>query len=230
MKKNIETAKERIINLAEKWYILEPLYFLIWSTHEFIINTAIQTIRTARGIIEYNPNFINSLSDDDLHEVIKIEIIRILLKHPYSRQREIPTMSYLTSNITIAEYCDIKVPLPKASTIFGSDKYNLKHFEFYYYKLLEQSPVQNTGMEERKQTKNNDSLNQDPDTTVDEETQVRNEASASSSKPTQDKKMILKRQATKIHRAMIMMNSPTTPLLITPVAQVLKWMQKIRTS
>jgi len=139
MKKNSLTIRDRLRNIVEKWYILEPLFFSIWNTHEMNVNTTIKTIRTAHGKIEYNPEFINTLSDSVLQEVIKVEVIRILLKHPYSRKREIPSLSYLASNITIQEYTETQLELPKAEDVFGTEKYNFKHFEFYYFKLVELS-------------------------------------------------------------------------------------------
>ncbi len=143
MIKKLQTIKERIGKIVEKWYIIEPLCFITWTTHELAINTAIKTIRTGKGRIEYNPEFIDTLSDADLYELLKCESIRILLKHPYSRKKEIESINYLASNITLKEYTTTSINFPNASQIFGSEEFNKKHFEFYYYKLIEQSQKQN---------------------------------------------------------------------------------------
>jgi len=49
MIKKLQTIKERIGKIVEKWYIIEPLCFITWTTHELAINTAIKTIRTGKG-------------------------------------------------------------------------------------------------------------------------------------------------------------------------------------
>jgi predicted metal-dependent peptidase len=43
-------------------------------------------LRTGQGRIEYNPAIIEMLQDNQLHDLMKVEIIRILLQHPYARQ------------------------------------------------------------------------------------------------------------------------------------------------
>ena len=133
----ILTNSERISKIVEKWYILEPLYFVIWTTHDLCLNVQIATIRTGKGKIEYNPNFVHSLTDAQLEEVLKVEMLRILLQHPYSRKQELPKLAYLASNITIAEYLPVSIPLPRAMTLFGDKKHLQQHFEYYYQLLLE---------------------------------------------------------------------------------------------
>ncbi len=133
----ISTIRERITRLVEKWYILEPLCFLIWTTHEMAANPRIRTVRTGDGRIEYNPSFLGTLSDAELGEVLKAEIIRILLKHPYSRRKENAEAAYLASNITLKEHSGTPLPFPTAVQAFGKKDFERKHFEFYYDRLVE---------------------------------------------------------------------------------------------
>ena len=139
MEKKAFSIQERITKNIEKWYLLEPLYFLVWTTHELVVNPRIKTIRTGNGLIEYNPDFINTLSDDLLNAVLKAEITRILLKHPYSRKKENAEASYLASNITLKEYTETPLNFPTAQQMFGTKDFDRKHFEFYYNKILEQA-------------------------------------------------------------------------------------------
>lgn len=113
----------------------EPLYFMIWSTHELCINTSIATIRTGCGKIEYNPDFVASLGDKELYQVLQAEVLRILLKHPYSRKKDNMQLGYLASNITLGEYGGLTIGLPTAESIFGTGALNRKHFELYYAEL-----------------------------------------------------------------------------------------------
>jgi len=142
MQKKIHTCGERITQIKEKWYLLEPLYFQIITTHHTVLNQDIKTIRSGNGKIEYNTDFIDSLTDKDLEIVMRCELLRILLKHPYTRRKEIPKISYAASNITLKEYMPEVPFLHNSEEVFGTDSFKRKHFEFYYKKLLEQASQQ----------------------------------------------------------------------------------------
>jgi len=132
------SAKAKIQKIVEKWYLCEPLYFAVWTLHKIEPDTQIKTIRVYRGQIAYNPVFIDTLSKSDLESVLCFEAMRIILKHPYSRKKDIPELSYLASNITIQEYLQTKgLGFLSAKDFFGSRKYDRKYFEFYYDKILE---------------------------------------------------------------------------------------------
>ena len=143
MKNTPLSSKERAAKIAEKWYIIDPLYFLIWTTHEFVLNPLIQTLRTGNGRIEYNRAFVDALSVDEFEGVLKAEILRIILKHPYTRRQPHTGIMYLASNITIKEYTDTPLNFPSAESFFSTKEYNKKHFEWYYHKIIEQAQ-QNT--------------------------------------------------------------------------------------
>jgi predicted metal-dependent peptidase len=132
------TTKQRISNIIEKWYLVDSLFFAVWTTHELSINPNIQNIRVGRGQIEYNPTFIEALDNQTLYQVLQFEAMRIILKHPYLRRKENQTVAYTASNITIQEYLQTPLNFPYAKQIFQTDEYDKKYFEFYYYKLLEQ--------------------------------------------------------------------------------------------
>ena len=133
-------AREKITKIVEKWYLCEPLYFAVWTLHKVESNTRIKTIRVQRGHVEYNPVFIDSLSPEDLESVLSFEAMRIVLKHPYSRKKDLPDISYLASNITIKEYIEITgLGFLSAREFFGSHEYDRRHFEFYYDKILERA-------------------------------------------------------------------------------------------
>ncbi len=131
------SARERIRQLIERWFLTEPLLFSLWTTHSLTIEPRIRTIRVRHGKIEYNPDFINGLNKRKLDMVLRCEAVRILLKHPYSRRKENSNFTYTASNITLQEYLKTELPLPFAKDVFGSDKFDQQYFEFYYYKLQE---------------------------------------------------------------------------------------------
>ncbi len=131
--------KERITKIVERWYMLEPLFFAVWTTHELSINPNIKNIRVGYGKIEYNPTFLEALNAQTLEQVLQFEAMRIILKHPYLRRKEIQTIAYTASNITIQEYLKTPLDFPNAKQVFQTEEYDKKYFEFYYHQLLKQA-------------------------------------------------------------------------------------------
>lgn len=80
-------ARERIQQIAEQWFLTEPLLFAVYCTHKLTMNANMQcALRTGKGRIEYNPTFVDQTTDSVLKGMLKVEVIRILLQHPYARQ------------------------------------------------------------------------------------------------------------------------------------------------
>ena len=132
-------ARERFGKVVEKWFLVEPLLFAVWTTHELSPNPRISTIRVRQGRVEFSPSFIAALNDDQLQQVMALEAMRILLKHPYARQPVNAELAYAASNLTLAEYVDTTVPLPRARDVFGSQEFDRQFYEFYCAKLAEQA-------------------------------------------------------------------------------------------
>lgn len=133
----MKAQRERIRKVVEKWFLAEPLLFAAWTTHALTIQPRISTIRVRQGHIEYNPTFLDNLSVAELEQVLRFETVRILLKHPYSRQQEDAALTYLASNIALQEGLQTSLPFPYAKDVFGSDEFNHQYLEFYYNKLKE---------------------------------------------------------------------------------------------
>ncbi len=131
------TARERIRQVVEKWFLVEPLLFAVWTTHELAVNPHIRTIRVRQGRVEYNPAFIDALGRDELEQVLVLEAMRILLKHPYARQPGDSELAYAASNLTLQEYLETALPLPRARDVFGTTAFDRQYYEFYYHKLAE---------------------------------------------------------------------------------------------
>jgi predicted metal-dependent peptidase len=131
------TARDRITDVVEKWFLVEPLLFAVWTTHELAVNPRLRTIRVHQGRVEYNPSFIDALDRHELEEVLALEAMRILLKHPYARRPENAELAYAASNLTLQEYLETSLPLPRARDVFGRPEFDKQYYEFYYHKLLE---------------------------------------------------------------------------------------------
>lgn len=129
-------VKERIKQITEFWFLTDPLLFSVYCTHELSQNDKMQIpFRTGKRKIEYNPKILNDYSDKLLYEYLKIEVIRILLKHPYQRLPTFPNRKVMTyaSNITIADSYKTDLELP------GVDWWPLPEglcFEEYYNKVF----------------------------------------------------------------------------------------------
>ena len=81
------TARDRIQQVAEQWFLTEPVFFAVYCSHRLAMNANMQCpLRTGKGRVEYNPTVIDVLQDNQLNELLKVEMIRILLQHPYARQ------------------------------------------------------------------------------------------------------------------------------------------------
>ena len=173
-------AKERIKEITEFWFRTEPLLFAAYCTHELSQNDKMQIpFRTRKRHIEYNPELIKTLSDKLLYEYLKIEIIRILLKHPYQRLPTFPNRKVMTyaSNITIADSYKTPCKLP------GVGRWPLPEglcYEEYYNKvfaILSTPPDENANSgesiipPEQPQKKNDDDDDFDASNINDEETE-----------------------------------------------------------
>jgi len=135
------TARERIRAVVEKWFLVEPLLFAVWTTHTLVVNPHIRTIRVRLGQVEYHPHFIEAVEHRQLEEVLAFEAMRIVLKHPYLRRREPAGLAYAASNLTLREYLETSLPFPYARDVFGHDEFARQYYEFYYHQLADLVPT-----------------------------------------------------------------------------------------
>ena len=99
------TARERIQQEAEQWFLTEPVFFAVYCSHRLTMNAnMLCPLRTGKGRIEYNPTVIDALQDNQLKDLLKVEMIRILLQHPYARQPLgcLPMMLQTASDMVIS--------------------------------------------------------------------------------------------------------------------------------
>lgn len=81
------SALERIQQEVEQWFLTEPLLFTVYCSHRLTIHpNMLCPLRSGQGRIEYNPSLVEQLSNTQLKAMLTVEMVRILLKHPYSRQ------------------------------------------------------------------------------------------------------------------------------------------------
>lgn len=129
-------AKKILAKISEKWFMYEPLLFEVLCSHALEEKQSLLTMfRTGKRKIQFNPEFVEVSSPDDVEEKLIIEVLRIILKHPYERQPENPVLAALTkaSDVTISDSVDCVF-----STLDKPSFFNLeegKCYEEYYNKL-----------------------------------------------------------------------------------------------
>ncbi|AEF86416.1 conserved hypothetical protein [Treponema primitia ZAS-2] len=133
-------TEKRISNITDKWLLRDPVLLMTLLSHDLVPAANIKSIRSGKGRIEYNPEYISHLSDDQFEEIIKIEVIRILLRHPYRQpsQNDL-TISYIASNITLNEYYQFKRLPYRAVNFWNNPSFYQRNFEFYYTELQKTS-------------------------------------------------------------------------------------------
>ena len=141
------SALDRIRRIGERWFLTEPLLFAVYCSHDFVENGTIDVpMRTGNMKVEFAPKILDKVADDVLQEYLKIEMFRILLKHPYQRQPPFAEKALLTmaSNITIADVYEVSREVKKQ---MGGTEQKLPSglcFE-EYYNLLLQNTTPNSG-------------------------------------------------------------------------------------
>ena len=111
--------KETIGRIIEKWFISDPGLFGAICTHSFSDNMHMKCpMRTGKGYIEYNSEYISQLSDSAIEGLLKVEAIRILLKHPYERKPDFCSTwaAAIGSNLVIGDnynLSDIQIDKPE---------------------------------------------------------------------------------------------------------------------
>lgn len=123
---------ERISKITERWFLSEEPLFAAFCTHRVAENSAMQChIRVGKGVIEINPILCEDISDKELEERLRVEVIRILLKHPYDRQPDSCSLMARASgsNCVIGDsYRLQKIEMEKPADFALPSNH---HFEFY---------------------------------------------------------------------------------------------------
>ena len=105
--------KEMITKIVEKWFLSEPALFSIYCNQHLRENHDMQCmVRCGKGFVEYNPPLIEKekVNEDHLEELMRMEMIRLFLKHPYQRQPEnvLPEALTLGSNMVLDQNYHLK--------------------------------------------------------------------------------------------------------------------------
>lgn len=82
-------ANDLITKIAEQWFLTEPALFRIYCGQDLSENCQMQClVRCGKGKVEYNPDLMAYINFATMEESLRVEMIRLFLKHPYQRQPE----------------------------------------------------------------------------------------------------------------------------------------------
>ena len=126
--------EERLKAIREKWFLVDPAYFMTLCTHKLELNANMKCpIACGGGYIYVHPTLMNNVSDKFLEEALKTEIIRILLKHPYGRQLPNAVKMYIASDMTIGNNTNFsEYMLTTSKEVFKTEEYNKESMEALY--------------------------------------------------------------------------------------------------
>lgn len=160
-----DSCFNQIQKILEEWFLTEPLLFSVLCTHKLVQNDSLHIpMRTGKGKIEFSEPIAATLTPRELEQYLRVETIRILLKHPYQRQPifAIPQILTYASNYTICDSMKLDIQLE------GVGLWNLEKglcFEEYYARILEAILVEEAfsgdGEQKIKQIHSDDSDSQD---------------------------------------------------------------------
>ena len=145
MAEKAEEPGKIITKIAEEWFLKEPLIFGVYCTHKLTENRKMKIpFRCGKMRIEYNPELLEKMDGKQIADLLKIEVVRIILKHPYQRMPVCPNFAALAlaSDITIQDST-----IKDSASFFSSPKTKLRSpadfdlpnglcYEEYYAKLL----------------------------------------------------------------------------------------------
>lgn len=143
---NIKTTLEKIV---ENLFLCEPLMFATYCTHVLTINPKITVpFRSGKMRIEYNPNILEKMNFEEIKKCFETEIIRVILKHPYSRKPDPfnPCIAIMASEVTIHQELAEKLELPPSLS-----------YEQYYSLMRPEEIIRKESETKKKSEENHDS-------------------------------------------------------------------------
>lgn len=135
-------VEEIIKKISEQWFLREPAFFALYCLQRLEENESMKcAIRVGQGRLEYNPKLLAEKTYFEVEQLMRIELIRLFLKHPYERQPIGIRRAALSlgSDVTIASYynhakTNEHLPLPKPEDYKLADD---ESFEWYARKIEE---------------------------------------------------------------------------------------------
>ncbi len=140
----MQQIRERFRKLAERWFLSEPAFLSIYGSHALVPNACMDCpVRCGQGRLEYHPELIARIEHEGLfEELVRAEMLRLLLKHPYNRTPEHTPREDFTcaSDIVLSSACSFRF-----AELHDAAEFRLpgnKHYEWYLTHLPPSPPEQ----------------------------------------------------------------------------------------
>lgn len=79
--------EEILKKMAERWFLSEPALFALYCIQRVMPNSDMRcAVRCVKDGLEYNPAILEDKSLIEIEQLMRLELIRLFLKHPYVRQ------------------------------------------------------------------------------------------------------------------------------------------------
>ena len=160
----MSTIEEILKKISEQWFLREPAFFALYCMQRMEANTEMRCpLRVGQGRLEYNPDLLAGKTYLEVEQLMRIELIRLFLKHPYERQPEGASKKALSlgSDVTIADNYNKEKPAARLPLKTPED-FKLEReesFEWYVRKIEEQL----AGEDEDEDENENEDENEDED-------------------------------------------------------------------
>ena len=148
-KEEVLDIKATLEKIVENLFLCEPLMFATYCTHVLTINSKITVpFRSGKMRIEYNPVILETMKFEESKKSFETEIIRVILKHPYSRKPDPfnPCIAIMASEVTIHQELAEKLELPPSLS-----------YEQYYSLMRPEEIIRKESETKKKFEENHDS-------------------------------------------------------------------------
>lgn len=144
-------AEKKIKAITSAWFFDEPLLFSLYCTHTLVpVENLGVPFRCGKMRIEYSPVMVEHLNEDIASAYLTVEMYRILLQHPYSRQPHNAQkgIMLIASDMAIYQLLGNNHPLWKKITLSGIEY--LKNQAVRFHSLTHPLGLKWSGSEEEK--------------------------------------------------------------------------------
>lgn len=146
--------RDSIRKISYQWFLCEPALFSLYCSHRLTENKEIECpVRAGKGRIEFNPILLEKYNPEQQELLLRAELIRIALQHPYSRlpQACSRTAISMASDMVMTSYYEEMKDL-----FVTPNQYSLPEkmcYEWYARRIVEKENDDGDGEDESQQMK-----------------------------------------------------------------------------
>ena len=125
---------DHVSRMTDIWFLTDPALFGAFCRHKLTANEGMDCpVRVGKGRLEYNPSLIRNMPYEDVERCFRVEMIRTLMLHPYSRKPAGCGDPACTKGSDLAISTCYRIPGMITPSQCGLPEG--QHYEWYAYKL-----------------------------------------------------------------------------------------------